>query len=310
MTADTPEDRDDLPITGIPSAMNSLSGTPCTTRPKLPTPPQSVFPGSIGRRARLGLRPGLRPGVAAGLALTAVQRAASVPASVLTGTLGALFAVAGGLSVKRPAFARVEVLRVRGATRDPRDATGTPATGTPATGQAPLDPFPPVSVIVPAYNEEAAIAATIASLLDTDYPGTVEVIVVDHGSLDRTAEIVDSITLPSVQLIRKAHGGEPGALDTGIAVARAEILVLVDARTVFQRDTIRRLVAPLADPHAGTVGGTVGGVPDGVFAGDTGVPRPAAAPRTGRRRRRLVLRTGSFTGVARREQSRSTIGYT
>ncbi|TDC84273.1 glycosyltransferase [Actinomadura sp. 7K507] len=188
---------------------------------------------------------------AVGWTLVAAQRTASA----LTGTMGALFVLAGGLYLLRLVmglvFAHVHMRRVRGKTRSRGDVL--PVTS--GEGEMPPDPFPPVSVIVPAYNEEAGIAATIASLLDTDYPGTVEVIVVDDGSLDRTAAIVDSIALPAVQLIRKANGGKPGALNTGIAVARAEILVLVDGDTVFQRDTIRHLVAPLADPRVGAVSG-------------------------------------------------------
>ncbi|MFD0539072.1 glycosyltransferase family 2 protein [Actinomadura luteofluorescens] len=110
-------------------------------------------------------------------------------------------------------------------------------------------------MIVPAYNEEAGIAATVTTLLDTDYPGTVEVIVVDDGSGDGTAAIVESMALPGLQLLRKPNGGKPSALNAGIAVARSEILVLVDGDTVFQRDTLGHLVAPFADPEVGAVSG-------------------------------------------------------
>jgi cellulose synthase/poly-beta-1,6-N-acetylglucosamine synthase-like glycosyltransferase len=108
---------------------------------------------------------------------------------------------------------------------------------------------------VPAYNEEAGIAATVRSLLDTDYPGAFEVIVVDDGSADRTAAIVEGLALPGVRLVRKPNGGKPSALNAGAAVARGEILVLVDGDTVFQRDTLRHLVGPLADPRVGAVSG-------------------------------------------------------
>ncbi|MGP4023137.1 bifunctional polysaccharide deacetylase/glycosyltransferase family 2 protein [Actinomadura sp. 3N407] len=199
---------------------------------------------------------------AAGWTLVGAQHAASA----LTGTMGVLFGAAGILYVLRLVlmllFAHVHVRRVRSPARRPPDVSGAadlPAPSgydrPPGHEGMPPDPFPPVSVIVPAYNEEASIGATVASLLDTDYPGTVEVIVVDDGSLDRTAAIVDSIGLPAVHLIRKANGGKPSALNAGIAVARAEVLVLVDGDTVFQRDTIRHLVAPLADPRVGAVSG-------------------------------------------------------
>jgi cellulose synthase/poly-beta-1,6-N-acetylglucosamine synthase-like glycosyltransferase len=112
-----------------------------------------------------------------------------------------------------------------------------------------------VSVIVPAYNEEASIAATVRSILDTDYPAPIEVIVVDDGSSDHTSQIVAGLNLPAVRLLRKTNGGKPSALNAGIGQARAEILVLVDGDTVFQRDTIGNLVGPLADPSIGAVSG-------------------------------------------------------
>jgi cellulose synthase/poly-beta-1,6-N-acetylglucosamine synthase-like glycosyltransferase/peptidoglycan/xylan/chitin deacetylase (PgdA/CDA1 family) len=114
---------------------------------------------------------------------------------------------------------------------------------------------PPVSVIVPAYNEEASIEASIRSLLSTDYGGPIEVLVIDDGSTDRTAEIVQSLNLPAVHLIRKPNGGKASALNMGIDAASADFVVLVDGDTVFQRDTIRHLIAPLADPSVGAVSG-------------------------------------------------------
>lgn len=185
---------------------------------------------------------------AVGWTLVAAQRAASA----LTGTMGALFAVAGLLYVLRLLllllFAHAHMRRVR--------RPGPPVMPEMKVyGELPPDPFPPVSVIVPAYNEEASIRATVASLLDTGYPGTLEVIVVDDGSTDATADIVESLGLPGVQLIRKPNGGKPSALNAGLFVAQSEILVLVDGDTVFQRDTIRHLVAPFVDSRVGAVSG-------------------------------------------------------
>ncbi|MER6808468.1 bifunctional polysaccharide deacetylase/glycosyltransferase family 2 protein [Spirillospora sp. NPDC000708] len=186
---------------------------------------------------------------AIGWTLVAAQRTASA----LTGWLGALFGVAGALYVLRLVlllvFAHVHVRRVRRPSRRGASRRG------PRAGPAPPGPYPDISVIVPAYNEEAGIAATVRSLLDTDYPGAFEVIVVDDGSSDRTAAIVEGLALPGVRLVRKPNGGKPSALNAGAAVARAEILVLVDGDTVFQRDTLRHIVGPLADPRVGAVSG-------------------------------------------------------
>ncbi|OKI73922.1 bifunctional polysaccharide deacetylase/glycosyltransferase family 2 protein [Micromonospora sp. CB01531] len=112
----------------------------------------------------------------------------------------------------------------------------------------------PVSVIVPAYNEAANIAATVRSLVASAYP-TLEVIVVDDGSSDGTAEIVERMRLRGVRVIRQANAGKPAALNTGIRAARADLLVLVDGDTVFQPDTLHRLVQGFADPRVGAISG-------------------------------------------------------
>ncbi|MFI7577319.1 bifunctional polysaccharide deacetylase/glycosyltransferase family 2 protein [Micromonospora sp. NPDC049497] len=112
----------------------------------------------------------------------------------------------------------------------------------------------PVSVIVPAYNEAANIAATVRSLVASAYPA-LEVIVVDDGSSDGTADIVERMRLRGVRVIRQANAGKPAALNTGIRAARANLLVLVDGDTVFQPDTVHRLVQGFADPTVGAISG-------------------------------------------------------
>ncbi|SEO35321.1 Glycosyltransferase, catalytic subunit of cellulose synthase and poly-beta-1,6-N-acetylglucosamine synthase [Actinacidiphila rubida] len=111
----------------------------------------------------------------------------------------------------------------------------------------------PVSVIVPAYNESAGIEAAVRSLLASDHP--VEVIVVDDGSTDGTADLVESLRLPAVRVIRQANAGKPAALNTGIAAASFELLVMVDGDTVFEPDAVRTLVQPFADSRVGAVSG-------------------------------------------------------
>jgi cellulose synthase/poly-beta-1,6-N-acetylglucosamine synthase-like glycosyltransferase/peptidoglycan/xylan/chitin deacetylase (PgdA/CDA1 family) len=113
----------------------------------------------------------------------------------------------------------------------------------------------PVSVIVPAYNEKANIEAAIRSILANSHP--LEVIVVDDGSTDGTADLVEALALPGVRVIRQANGGKATALNTGIAVASHELIVMVDGDTIFERDTVRNLVQPFADPAIGAVSGNV-----------------------------------------------------
>jgi cellulose synthase/poly-beta-1,6-N-acetylglucosamine synthase-like glycosyltransferase/peptidoglycan/xylan/chitin deacetylase (PgdA/CDA1 family) len=111
-----------------------------------------------------------------------------------------------------------------------------------------------VSVIVPAYNEAANIAGTVRSLLANDYP-LLEVIVVDDGSSDDTAGIVERLALPRVRVVRQRNAGKPAALNTGVQYARGNIFIMVDGDTVFERDAVGRLVQPLRHPGVGAVSG-------------------------------------------------------
>lgn len=111
----------------------------------------------------------------------------------------------------------------------------------------------PVTVIVPAYNEAAGIEATVRSVLASDHP--VWVIVVDDGSTDGTAELVERMAEPRVYLIRQTNAGKPAALNTGLAAARTELVVLVDGDTVLEPTAVRTLVQAFGDPSIGAVSG-------------------------------------------------------
>ncbi len=111
----------------------------------------------------------------------------------------------------------------------------------------------PVSVIVPAYNEEAGIEASVRSLLASTH--RVQVVVVDDGSTDRTSEIVAAMNLEQVLLIRQENAGKPAALNAGLAAAEHDLVVMVDGDTVFEPETISHLVRPFVDPKVGAVSG-------------------------------------------------------
>jgi GT2 family glycosyltransferase len=112
---------------------------------------------------------------------------------------------------------------------------------------------PPVTVVVPAYNEEAGIAGTIRSILASTHP--VHVIVVDDGSTDRTAAVVHGLGRPEVELIRQPNSGKATALTNGVAAARTDLVVLVDGDTVFEPTTVAELIRPFSDPDVGAVAG-------------------------------------------------------
>ncbi|MEU4421563.1 glycosyltransferase [Actinoplanes sp. NPDC024001] len=114
----------------------------------------------------------------------------------------------------------------------------------------------PVSIIVPAFNEAKTIGPAVRSLASSAHAG-VEVIVVDDASTDATGEVVDGLRLGNVRVIRTPSGGKAAALNTGIAFARHDIIVMVDADTVVEPDSVHRLVQPFADPGIGAVSGNV-----------------------------------------------------
>ncbi|HEU5416562.1 MAG TPA: bifunctional polysaccharide deacetylase/glycosyltransferase family 2 protein [Streptosporangiaceae bacterium] len=177
----------------------------------------------------------------AGTALVLTQQAADHMVAVLA----ILLIAASVLSFIRltllVGFARAH------ARRDRRRTAQRPRPGRPFV--------PDVSVVIPAYNEAAGIAATVRSMVASTYRGRLEIIVVDDGSADDTAAIAEALGIGYVRVIRQANAGKPGALMHGIAVARSEVLILVDGDTIFQPDTIGTLIAPLADPRVGAVSG-------------------------------------------------------
>ena len=127
-----------------------------------------------------------------------------------------------------------------------------------ADSEAParMDVDIPVSVIIPAFNEEKVIASTVERILNSDHRN-LEIIVMDDGSRDRTAEIVRERFggEAKVTLISVPNGGKAKALNVGFARARGDVVVALDADTEFDRDTISRLVRWFADPKVGAVAG-------------------------------------------------------
>src|SRR5262249_9950532 len=116
------------------------------------------------------------------------------------------------------------------------------------------EPF--VSIIVPAYNEEFVIEATIRSLLNSDYDNF-EIIVVDDGSQDRTSEVVRECCGedPLVRLFTGANAGKAWALNFGMRHAKGEVIVALDADSQFPAETIRALARRFVDPNIGAVAG-------------------------------------------------------
>ena len=148
----------------------------------------------------------------------------------------------------------------------------------------PSDYYVPISIIVPAYNEEITVVDTVRSLLTLEYRAY-EIIVVDDGSKDRTSEVLAKafdmhlVHRPirrqvdcqreefiyetraqkvPLTLIRKKNGGKADSLNMGINAANFPYFICMDADSVLQYDSLRRIVQPvLADGKVVAVGGIV-----------------------------------------------------
>ncbi len=120
------------------------------------------------------------------------------------------------------------------------------------------DPLPSVTVLIPAHNEERVIVQTVTSVLLSDIPG-LRIIVVDDGSIDKTAELLDSnySNEPRVRIIHQLNRGKAAALNHAMSLADTEIVVTIDADTEIEPDAIRKLIRHFSDPQVGAVAGNV-----------------------------------------------------
>ncbi|QQR78697.1 MAG: glycosyltransferase [Candidatus Moraniibacteriota bacterium] len=115
---------------------------------------------------------------------------------------------------------------------------------------------PTVSAIIPAHDEERVIVRTVRSILDSDYPLS-SIIVIDDGSVDRTVAVLQQSfpNCPNLRIISQTHTGKAAALNRGIRESDADIIVSLDADTLFLPQTIRKIVRHFSDPRIAGVSG-------------------------------------------------------
>ncbi len=150
-------------------------------------------------------------------------------------SLGALVWTLAGYPLFAAALARVRPKRVRKA-----------------------DETPSVTVIVPAYNEEAVIARRLENLLELDYPAEqLSVVVASDASSDRTDAIVEEFAArdPRIRLSRFPRSGKLPMLNRTVAALQSEIVAFTDANTVWAPDALRKLAANFADDDVAYVTG-------------------------------------------------------
>jgi len=120
--------------------------------------------------------------------------------------------------------------------------------------------WPPVTIIVPAFNEGPVIEPSVRSLLQLDYPAY-EILVVDDGSTDDTRERVAPLEGRhgdvTVRLVSKMNGGKASALNTGIALARHDYVLCMDGDSKLEPQVLRVAMPHFAKEHVAAVAGNV-----------------------------------------------------
>lgn len=112
--------------------------------------------------------------------------------------------------------------------------------------------YPPVTLLVAAYNEANSIASSLRSIFLQDYAGGIQVIVINDGSTDDTVQIVDGLKAehPNLELIDLTqNGGKAAALNHGLTYCKTDIVIAIDADSYILKGGVRHLVGRyLSDP--------------------------------------------------------------
>jgi cellulose synthase/poly-beta-1,6-N-acetylglucosamine synthase-like glycosyltransferase len=133
-----------------------------------------------------------------------------------------------------------------------------------ASGEWPYQPL--ISVVVPAWNEEAGIIKTMESILDNGYANT-ELVVINDGSTDNSDKVIQKYLrsiknnkrkqIARIVYISKENGGKGKALNDGIKQTKGEIILTMDADSALEKGALQRLVKYYLDPEIKAVVGNV-----------------------------------------------------
>lgn len=114
--------------------------------------------------------------------------------------------------------------------------------------------LPPVSVVLPTLNERGYVTDCLSSLLAQDYPSIDEILVVDGGSTDGTRDLAEAFGIP-VRVVDNPRVTAAAAMNVGLAEAANDLLVRVDAHSIYATDYVRRSVEALETSGADVIGG-------------------------------------------------------
>jgi len=121
-------------------------------------------------------------------------------------------------------------------------------------GKQVIEQYPAVTVLVAAYNEEANIGETIRSLAQQEYPGPLEIILIDDGSRDGTVATARATGVANLTILKMVtNGGKARALNAGLRLARDSLIITVDADSYLFKDALKNIVARYLSDPPGTV---------------------------------------------------------
>jgi dolichol-phosphate hexosyltransferase len=114
-----------------------------------------------------------------------------------------------------------------------------------------------LSILMPVYNEQPSIANAVKQALDVTYPCDFELVVVDDGSRDGTAEVLAGLGDPRINLnIHARNQGKGAAIKTAVAAATGDFMVILDADLEYDPQDIPRLLEPVLDGRTDLVYGS------------------------------------------------------
>jgi glycosyltransferase involved in cell wall biosynthesis len=113
-----------------------------------------------------------------------------------------------------------------------------------------------LSILMPVYNEAERVAEALKQALAVPYPCEIEMVVVDDGSTDETAEILARMDDPRLRVVtHPRNAGKGAAIKTAVDSARGEYMVILDADLEYDPQDIPKLLAPVLEGHATVVYG-------------------------------------------------------
>jgi succinoglycan biosynthesis protein ExoA len=119
--------------------------------------------------------------------------------------------------------------------------------------------YPPVSVVMPARNEEWHLAESVRHVLGQDYPGPLELVLAVGPSADRTEQIARDLAAaePRVTVVGNPTGNIPAALNLAFRTARHQVIARIDGHALFPPTYLKTAVEVLARTGAADVGGVM-----------------------------------------------------